>query len=163
MKKREIITPEQKELETAVAVYAKVNADLVKTETMVDGKILAIREKYDEKLQSLEKERTDALDGVKVVADGNRESLFVKAKRVQTSRGTVGYRLGKPKLVLAEGKSWNDLADKVKELAPDYVRVKIEVAKDRLFADRELPFVQALLETIGVKVVQDEQFYVELK
>jgi hypothetical protein len=32
-----------------------------------------------------------------------------------------------------------------------------------LFADRELPHVKALLDTIGATVVQDEQFYIELK
>lgn len=163
MTTKEINTPEQKELEAVVVSYAKSQSCLVKTKATMDEKILGIRAKYDDKLQKLQAESDMAFANVKEVADANRQSIFTKSKRINTSRGSVGYRLGKPKLVLTEGKAWSDLTEKVQALAPDYVRVKVEVAKDRLFADRDLPHVKALLDTIGATVVQDEQFYVELK
>ena len=161
---KEAMTPQQKELDAKMAVYAKTETVLNKTFATIEERVDAIRQRYDEKLAQQTKERDEALLAVKHVADGNREALFAAgAKSLKTSRGTVGYKLSKPKLALEDGKSWADLTDTVKELAPDYIRVKVEVARDRLYADRELPFVKRLLETIGAKVVQDEQFYIELK
>ena len=161
---KEAMTPQQKELDAKMAVYAKSETVLNKTCATIEERVDAIRQKYDEKLTTQTKERDEALLEVKRVTDGARAELFTGgAKSLKTSRGVVGYKLSKPKLVLEDGKAWSDLTDTVKELAPDYIRVKVEVARDRLYADRELPFVKRLLETIGAKVVQDEQFYVELK
>ena len=161
---KEAMKPMEKELDAKMAVYAKSETVLNKTFAIIEEKVDAIRQRYDEKLAQQTKERDEALLEVKRVADEAREELFVSgAKSLKTSRGVVGYKLAKPKLVLEGGKSWAELTDTVKELAPDYIRVKVEVARDRLYADRELPFVKRLLETIGAKVVQDEMFYVELK
>ena len=51
----------------------------------------------------------------------------------------------------------------LKEFNPAYVRTSEEVAKDKLLADRENEDMPELMQKVGIKVEQDETFFVEPK
>jgi phage host-nuclease inhibitor protein Gam len=87
----------------------------------------------------------------------------VKKKSVDGSHGTIGFRTGTPKLKMLKGFTWNAVTNLLGEFLPGYVRTTTEAAKDKLLADRNNPEVAELFPKVGISVVQDEAFFVELK
>jgi phage host-nuclease inhibitor protein Gam len=77
--------------------------------------------------------------------------------------GTLGFRIGTPKLKTLKGFTWGAVTNLLKEFLPDYLRTSEEPAKDKLLADRDVEDVVLLLPKVGVFVDQDESFYVEPK
>lgn len=108
-------------------------------------------------------DKDSAFEVVQVYATENRDTLFGKKKSLENSHGVLGFRTGTPKLKTRKGFTWGAVLELVKTIAPSFVRTSEEVAKDRLLADRESEEVVALMPRIGVEVVQDETFYIELK
>ncbi len=155
------ITSEQ--METAMAQYATADAEVAKINAAMDVQFTAIRDKYANKLAQLSCDKDSAFEVVQAYATENRETLFSKKKSLETSHGVVGFRTGTPKLKTRKGFTWSAVLELVKTVAPSFVRTSEEVAKDRLLADRDSDEVKALMPRIGVEVVQDETFYIELK
>ena len=75
----------------------------------------------------------------------------------------MGFRTGTPALKTLKGFTWESVKNLLKEFLPGYVRTKEEADKEKLLADREKEEVAALFPKVGVKVTQDEAFFVELK
>ena len=82
---------------------------------------------------------------------------------METTHGTLGFRTGTPALKTQKGFTWESVKNLLKEFLPGYVRTKEEADKEKLLADREKEEVAALFPKVGVKVTQDEAFFVELK
>lgn len=113
---------------------------------------------YEEPLTAI----SEALDAKLVLAQDWAEhnpAEFGKLKSIEFVNGVVGFRTGQPKLVKLAGWTWEKILEAVARVLPDYVRVKQEVDRERILADRET--LTPLLKEIGVKVEQDEAFYVE--
>lgn len=140
---------------TAEAHISKINADL-------DVKITKLRETQADEITALQKQSKEAMEVVQTYANENPD-LFVKKKSVETIHGTYGFRTGTPKIKNLKGFTWASIATLLKELAPDYIREKVEADKEKLLADRDKPELAAKLETYGMEVVQDETFYIEPK
>ncbi len=89
---------------------------------------------------------------------------FKGAKSLEMLHGTVGWRLDNPSLKTISGWTWDRVLEKIKGMANllQYVRTKEEVNKQALIADRE-GMGPDMLRLIGVKVVQEETFFVEPK
>lgn len=84
---------------------------------------------------------------------------FGKLKSIQFTSGTLGFRTGTPKLKTLKGWTWEKVLDACQRLIPKFVREKPEIDKEGIIAERES--LGSILEGVGVKVVQDETFYVE--
>jgi phage host-nuclease inhibitor protein Gam len=82
---------------------------------------------------------------------------------METAHGVFGFRTGTPKLKPRKGFTWGAILELLKEFNPSYVRKTEEVAKDKLLADREGEGVPELMQKAGIKVEQDETFFVEPK
>lgn len=153
----------QEEMEQAFADYAKADARQQKIQAEMDVKMTQIREKWQDELSKLQETKDKAFDVMQAFATENRTELFSKKKSMDTVHGTIGFRLGTPKLKNQKGFTWASVTNLLKEFLPAYVRVKEEPDKDKLLADRESEDVFPLFEKVGVAVVQEETFFVEPK
>lgn len=155
------VTPE--EVNKAMADFAIAEASINKINADLDVKITKIREGKADELLDLTKQRDGAMKIVQSYATENKGELFTKKKSVDTVHGTYGFRTGTPKLKNLRGFTWASIATLLKELAPNYIREKIEADKDKILADREKEGFADKLESFGIEVVQDETFYIEPK
>ena len=155
------ITSEQ--MEQAFADYAKADARQQKITAEMDIWMSKIREKWQDELTKLAETKETSFDILQAYATEHREELFTKRKSLETTHGTLGFRTGTPALKTRKGFTWASVLELLKEFLPNYVRTKEEADKEKLLDDRKDEKVAALFPKVGVVVVQDETFYVELK
>lgn len=155
------ITREQ--MEDAFGRYATADAEVQSITASMDKEFVAIRERHADRLAELEGQKKEAFETMQVFATENREELFSKRRSMETTHGTLGFRMGTPKLKTRKGFTWAAALEMVREFLPSYVRTTDEVAKDKLLADREQEQMPELMLKCGICVTQDETFYVEPK
>jgi Mu-like prophage host-nuclease inhibitor protein Gam len=151
------------QMEAAFAEYALADAKVAKINAIMDAQMTNIREKYADDVAKHTAEKESAFELMQTYAVENKDVLFAKRKSIESAHGIIGFRTGTPKLKTLKGFTWGAVANMVKEFLPGYLRVSEEVAKDKLLADRDVPEVNSQFRKIGISVVQDETFYVELK
>lgn len=151
------------EFQDALAQYASSDASICKINADLDMKITELRKKYEDQLSDLTNKRNESFDILKNYSVENKDSLFLKKKSMETTHGTIGFRTGTPKLKTLKGFTWNAVTNMLKEFLPAYVRTVEEPAKDKLLADRDNEGVINQMKKVGIEVVQDETFYIELK
>lgn len=91
---------------------------------------------------------------------------FGEKRSIDFINGRVGVRTGNRTLGLLSKIKWEDVLAKVKELFPRYVVKKESVDRDQILKDSggDKPLLEAKeLSALGVKVVQEERFYIEVK
>lgn len=154
------ISPEQ--AETIMGEYAGLDAKIVEINAKMDQQITQIRDKYSDQLQNLGEKREEKLMQLQWFAENNQQ-FFEKKKSMDMAHGTIGFRTGTPKLKTLKGFTWSSVTNLLKEFLPSYVRTVDEPAKDKLLADRDEEIIAKQFTKVGIEVVQDESFYVELK
>ena len=159
----------------AFATYAKADAEIQKITAEIELQCAKIREKWAEKLATLSASRDASFDVLQSFATEHQAELFAKKKSLEMAHGTIGFRTGTPKLKTLKGFTWAAALEMVKRMLPGYVRSTVEIAKDKLLADRDLEAVVVgtaaddavsmpeAMNACGIQVVQDETFYVEPK
>jgi len=153
----------ESEFQEALAAYASSDAGICKINADLDVKITDLRKKVEDQLTDLTVKRDESLEIIKNYSVENKDTLFSKKKSMETSHGTIGFRTGTPKLKTLKGFTWNAVTNMLKEFLPSYVRTIDEPAKDKLLADRDNEDVANNLKKVGIEVVQDETFFIELK
>lgn len=162
--KKVIITGVSREsADEAFANYAKADAQCAKILADIELQCAKIREKYASKLAELEELKEKSFDTLQAFATENQEELFVKKKSLEMTHGVIGFRTGTPKLKTLKGFTWASALQLVKEFLPGYLRQSEEIAKDKLLADRDDEQMLGLMTKCGIRVAQDETFYVEPK
>lgn len=158
----------------AFAVYAQSEAKIKKISAEIELQCAKTREKYMDELAQLTTERDQAFETLQAFATEQKAELFSRKKSLEMSQGTIGFRTGTPKLKTLKGFTWAAALELVKRSLPGYVRTTVELAKDKLLADRDMDavvcsgddVVVSMVEAMkgcGIQVVQDETFYVEAK
>lgn len=155
------VTREQ--AEESFGKYAAADARQQKINAKMDVEFTTIREKYQDELQKLTEEKEKNFELMQVFASEKKAEFFSKRKSMEMVHGTIGFRIGTPKLKTLKGFTWGAVTNLLKEFMPEYVRTSEEPAKDKLLADREVEDVVNLMPKVGVYVDQDETFYVEPK
>jgi phage host-nuclease inhibitor protein Gam len=112
-------------------------------------------------LQDMTTQLTQKTEVVRAWAEAN-PSEFNGLKSLDTTHAVIGWRTGQPTLKTLAGWTWDRVLKKLSMFAPAAVRVKEEVNKQQLIAARET-LGDELLRDLGVRVVQDESFFVEPK
>jgi len=148
--------------ENIMADYAKTDAEMAEITAIMDQEITVIRNKFADKLQELAEKKEEKFLQLQLFAEQNKQ-LFEKRKSVEMAHGLLGFRTGTPKLKAKKGFTWASVTSLLKEFLPAYVRTTEEPAKDKLLADREIPANQLLYKKVGIEIVQDESFFIELK
>lgn len=155
------VTREQ--ADEAFAVFADADARLQQITSRMDVEITRVREKYQDILAELQQLKDDKFDILQAYATEQKAVLFKNKKSLDTVHGTMGFRIGTPKLKTLKGFTWGAITQLLKEFLPQYVRTTEEPAKDKLLADRDNPDIYALFPRVGIYVDQDETFFVEPK
>ncbi len=163
-KKKEIISGiTRDEMEDAMRIYATADAKERALNAELDGKLAEIREQYAAELADLNAEKDEAFEKLQAYATENREEHFTKRKSMETTHGTLGFRIGQPQLKPAKGMTWAGILELLKLKGKNYIRTVEEIAKDKLLAERELDDCKIIMEACHISVIQKETFYVEPK
>ena len=97
-------------------------------------------------------------------AAAHREDVFADRKTLQLAHGEIGFRLGQPRVAPRSRVTWASVLERIERLGRgEYVRIKREVDKDALLADREQLEASGELEQMGLKTAQTERFFAEPK
>jgi phage host-nuclease inhibitor protein Gam len=128
----------------------------------MDGQIQTIREQFEPQLAAQNEALDQKMEHARVWSESNLDE-FGAARSIETVHGVVGWRTGQPALRTLPGWTFDRVLQTLKtEGAAGYIRVKEEVHKQNLLSDREALGVEKLRE-LGLRVVQDETFFVEPK
>lgn len=128
----------------------------------MDKRLMEIREEYEGTLGKAQEELDAKMAMARDWAEAN-PGEFSGRKSIEMVHGTVGWRTGTPKLKLLTGWTWNRVLEfLVINKLVDFIRSKQEVDKEVILANRDC-IKEETLRQIGVKVVQEESFYVDPK
>jgi phage host-nuclease inhibitor protein Gam len=130
----------------------------------LDGEITAARERHEEPLALLATQIEHRQELLRVWAEANPEEFPAGRKSVEMTHGTIGFRLGTPKLKALLRKKWEAILETVKAFGlTQYVRTKEEVNREAIIADYQQHEIgEDTLRKIGVAVVQEEAFFVQV-
>lgn len=161
---------------TAPAIRSRIEAEALTREIAslilqrnqesidLDTHITNLRAKYEESLASLQKQIEEKTEVARAWAEAN-PSEFRGLKSLEMTHAVIGWRTGQPTLKTLAGWTWDRVLEKLQSLGGrwlTYVRTRAEVDKRVLLADRE-SFQPEDLRAIGLRVVQDESFFIEPK
>ena len=129
-----------------------------------EKEVAAIEEKYKDTLDEIGKDlevKSELLSGWAT----NNPSEFGNLKSLELTHGRLGWRTGMPKLIKTAKEKWDDMVVRIREhLGTAFVRTSEEVDKAAILkAHGESPFDPAQLRLAGVKIAQEESFFVEPK
>lgn len=147
------------ELEVIVSDVARLKLDLNSAKVAMDQELTAVRSKYQDRIARLETQLDQKTARVQGWSEEN-VSEFGRARSLKLTSGIIGFRTGQPKAKTLPGWTWARVLEKLKISARNYLRIEESVNKEALIADRLMLGEQKLKE-LGVKVVQEESFYIE--
>lgn len=155
------------EAEAAMNTLALAANNRRKLIVKLDAEELAVKEKYAANIAACEAEIKTQSDALRAWAEAN-PAEFGKRKSLDFAAGTLGFRTGTPKLKLLARWTWEKVLTAIQERAFNFIRTTPEVDKEAILtfysSASDKPAVEAkVLAPIGVKVVQDESFFVEPK
>lgn len=150
-------------MEEAFGVFAFADAKMQGINAAMDAEITKIRERNADELARWQQQKDTSLEVLQTYATENRDELFSKKKSMETAHGVLGFRTGTPKLKTRKGFTWAAVLELLRQFNPAYVRTTEEIAKDKLLADRDEEEMPELMQKVGIKVEQDETFFVEPK
>ena len=163
-KKKTVVPPlNQNEADRVLAQYATAHAKREEINAQMDERMTQIREEYASDLEEYTERINENFQKLQMYYEVKPE-LFQKRKSVETAHGLIGFRTGTPKLKTLKGFTWAVVLKLLKAKdALDYLRTKEEPAKDILLAHREKPETISLMANVGLEVVQEDTFYIDLK
>jgi len=150
------------QFEEAMGSYAEAETRSCGLRSVITDETNRIKEKYRNELEYFEDKKKGALEIIETYCIEQKETLFSKRRSIGTVHGIAGFRLGNPKLRTVRGMNWTIVLERLKEKLPGYIRTTEEPAKDLLLANRNKTEVVGALQDIGLQVVQEEIFFIEL-
>lgn len=150
-------------IERTMGEMAYCDSKLKELQARMDKEIFDIRDRNQEALEIYSETKLEAFASLQAFAMSNQKEMFEPTKSIKNKYGTLGFRSGKPKFQLALENNWNMVTQKIKDFLPQYVRVTIEPAKDKLLADRNMHEIAKFFPALGLSVIQEETFFVDLK
>ena len=152
-----------KSLEKAMTLYAKAKNNRTELNNRMEERLQAIRAKYVERINLFDEECDELSKEMLDYARQNRDALFCKGrKHIELSSGVIGYKQGRASLALCEGHTWASALEALQEerFGKEYIRIKYEIDKNRLLSDRDKPKTARLIDRIGLRISDEEQFYI---
>jgi len=150
----------------AEGVLARIRVRVIDQQSIAaerERDLQAVDDKYKGRLVVLNQEVAALTEQLRVWAEAN-PSEFNGAKSLPMTDGVIGWRIGNPTLKTLSGWIWDRVLEKLKSAATyaGFLRVKEEVDKAGILAMRE-NLLPGDLREMGVRVVQEESFFVEPK
>jgi phage host-nuclease inhibitor protein Gam len=157
---REIIETRE-EMERTVGEIAALVIDRDAMTAEMEGRLQDIRAEYEARLLENTNLTETKLAIAQDWAERNRDA-FGKAKSIEGVHAAFGFRTGMPKLKTIAGWTWDAVKAWLLNHGGGYTRTEVSVNKEEIIADRE-KLTETGLRKMGMKVVQDESFFVEPK
>lgn len=130
----------------------------------LDASVLKLQEAAAPGISECEVIIKEKVKLLKAWATANPAQFPAGRKSIAFLSGSLGFRTGTPKLDLLNKKwNWKTVLEQVKTLLPAFIRETPEVDKEAIISQRAEPAIQWALPRCGLKVAQDESFYVEPK
>ena len=130
-----------------------------------DKILLEITQRYAADMAACETFIQDKTNALRAWAEAHPEEFPPGRKSLNLMFGTLGFRTGTPKLaLLSRAWTWEKVLDALRNscMGGGFIRTKEEVDKESLLAQHACQGLSSdQLATAGVKVVQEESFYVE--
>ena len=136
--------------------------ELKKLEDQQSTKIVKVRSQYDPKISSLCDTIVQQQKRCQEFATAHKEELFPNStKSGETNQCRYGFRLGKPTLKpIGAGNNWAKIKDAIVEGGKRLQQFLITANKPD---KTQLIKCKEVHEELGVKVVQEQRFFVESK
>jgi phage host-nuclease inhibitor protein Gam len=148
------------QFESTVDEICKLQLDREQHVTLRDRYLAEVQEQHNPAIERISQDISAKLLLCEKYATTHYDSLFGKLKSAASSLGIFGFRTGNPKLVLLNRKwKWDDVLNALRSTGrTELIRRKEEADKDALkkLSDPELA-------TLGLRIDQDEAFYIEPK
>ena len=133
-----------------------------------DAAVLEINERCAPDLAQCEELIKAHTEALRAWAEANPDQFPKGRKSLPMSNGVLGFRTGTPKLSLfSRAFTWEKVLQALRAASAwcNYIRIKEEVDKEAILASHsqclDKPTFEADLRRFGIKVSQDESFYVE--
>lgn len=151
------------DMHSAIAVFAASSGAETSLNAQMEEEITAIQLRYAPRLEVIQQQKTEAFETVQTYCNQHKDSLFTTGKSFDTTVAKVGFRTGNLSLKPVSKMTWEKVLPLVKIAMPEYVRIVEDVAKDKILADRNKEAVALHLSGVGLRVVQEERFFIEVK
>jgi phage host-nuclease inhibitor protein Gam len=163
-KKKATVLINKEELPEQMRKFAFATSRIKAIEAEIEIEKQSLVKKYGAKLLVLNQDRDDAVDALQAFAEHHRDELFTTKKSMDLSHGIIGFRKGTPKVDKdKKAKSWEEIIAEVKLIDEIFIRKSEEVDKEQIIAHRDDDEVMEKFEAIGIRVKQDDNFFVEAK
>lgn len=145
--------------------FAEASSRLKGIEAEMELEVQKIREKFTLRIEKTRVDYDHNLELLKRYAEENRSTLFEKKKSLNWTHGIIGFRTGTPKVSKPSKVTWDTILKTLKdEGLKAFIRVKVEINKDKIIESREDKVIMNQLKDLaGIEVIQQETFFVEPK
>jgi phage host-nuclease inhibitor protein Gam len=152
------------EAEATVGEIANCILNRIKLTAQMDARIVEVRKAYEMNLSAIESFVESKTEALRIWAEANPQEFPKDRKSIDLVQGIIGFRTGTPKLVpLNRRWTWEKILTALQTYLPAFLRDRPEIDKASILAQRDEPLIKETLPLVGLKVVQDEEFYVEPK
>lgn len=151
------------EAQQAANTYASVSTSLDKLEAQLNEKLNAIRLQYEPKITDLRDQLTHPVEMLEAYAKETRSDW--ENKSFELSNCVIGFRTNPPSVGKKRGITWDAVVGlfKANKLLKAFVKVKEDVDKQSILKAQADVKIMKALNTVGVTIEQEEQFYVDVK
>lgn len=162
-KKVLVVVPDDARAAEMMEQFAKCSSALKKIEADMEISIQKIRAKYDDDVQRLRSEISQYTDSLQAYAEKNKERFFSKKKSHDMLHGMIGFRTGTPKVVKDRKITIKELIIRLRDMnLGRFIRTTEELNKEVVIQERDNVDTMRQMKAVGVTVVQDETFFVEV-
>ena len=149
------------DMENLIGQIATLKRDEAGQKLRMDKTIAKVKADFEESLSKV----ADDLKPLIVAAETwatNHPEEFAGNKSIRMLHGTVGFRTGNPTLSPLNKKwNWEKITQAVRQYLPAFIRDTPTVDKEAILAQRKEPVLIEVLPLVGLRVTQDESFFVE--
>jgi phage host-nuclease inhibitor protein Gam len=161
-KKTILPIPTRAEMETLMGNYRALEIHRLGLQAEKEAALKKLDAQYAGSLEEIGLAQAQAFERLQAWADANPAD-FHNAQTLDLTHGRIGYRTGMPALKTLAGWTFDRVLERLKNLSwTHFIRVKQEVDKQAIIAQRE-QLTEDDLRGLGVRVVQEETFFVEPK
>jgi len=152
-------------LESALTDLAFYQAEIEKKEAMMNSKINLLKEKFEMETGEIRGKSEELRKEIEAFCLSNKDE-FKKKKSFEFPSGIVGFRTATPKVSTLNRKyTFKTVLELVKRIFPgQYIRTKEELDKEVVLADYSQKKIDdTKLASVGLRIEQEENFYIEPK
>jgi hypothetical protein len=146
-----------------LAIYDR---NLAEAESCCNTEITKVRESWHNTIEQSRANCNAVHAALEEWATGAAEAFPEDKKSMELLHGTLSFRTGQRKLALLARETWEKVIDRLTGKFSAWRKVKVDVDAAKILRDSagDDPALSAKdLSALGLKIIQEERFHVELK